>query len=80
MARTAAMITAEANVRSAMITFVTSTLPPLAQAAYNQAAKDGPEYGTLNTDAENGFYNACILYMKQMIAQGAFAGPALPVR
>lgn len=80
MARTAAMIAAENAIRSAMITFATTTLPPLAATAYAQALKDDPNYDTLNTDAERGFYFACSLYVKQLIAQGAFAGPPLPVR
>jgi hypothetical protein len=80
MARTLAMVTNEAAVRSAMITFATVTLPPLLTTAYNQAAKDGPEYDTINTEAERGLYLACVLYIKQLIAQGAFAGPQLPIR
>jgi hypothetical protein len=74
------MATAENAVRTAMITFATSTLPPLITAAHNQALRDGPEYNALNTEAENGLYIALTLYVTRLIAQGAFAGPPLPIR
>lgn len=80
MARTAAMIVAENAIKSAMITFATSTLPPLAATAYALALKDDPNYDTLNTDAERGLYLACVLYVKQKIVSGEFAGSQLPIR
>jgi hypothetical protein len=78
-ATNAVALTARAAMSAAMVTFVTTTLPPLhvtAAAAVNAMDPAHPTLdGMLAEDAA--FYRACVAYTNSLIAKGRYAGPAL---
>lgn len=78
-ATAAAKITAQAAMVSAMVTFVTSTLPPLhtaAVAAVNNFDSTDPTTGGIAPE-DAAFYRACVQYTNQLIANKRYTGAAL---
>jgi hypothetical protein len=83
MARTdatnAAAQVARAAMITAMVTFVTTTLPPLHVTAAAAVNAMDPAHPTLDgvSPEDAAFYRACVQYTNSLIAKGRYAGPAL---
>jgi hypothetical protein len=74
------VITARNNFRSAAITFVTSTLPPIAQTLHDTILATDPMHPMLAAPEDAQFYAHCVVYMRTLIARGLYAGAPLPHR
>ena len=71
---------ARTALRNAMITFATSTAPSLAATLNNAIIAADPTYPMFSATDDGAFYAAAKIYVDRLIAQGAFGGPALPLR
>lgn len=75
----AAALSAKQTMVAAMVTFATSTLPPLhvaATSAVNGMDSTSPTLGWMS-DEDQAFYRACVQYTNSLIAKGRYAGPPL---
>lgn len=75
----AAKVSAQQAMVTAMLTFVTATLPPLHAAAVTAINAFDPTHPTLATMAteDMAFYRDCVEYTNELIAKGRYAGPPL---
>jgi hypothetical protein len=70
---------ARATLQSALQTFATSTLPPLATSVHDLVRAADPLRPMLEPD-EMKVYNDLKWYVDRLIARGLFVGPPLPWR